>query len=77
LTLNAGTSEEITERFLEKIEKAVWDVNNEIKGDGEYNIVVNVERQLGPKEHEGSLNIILVSSEKRSMNSVDLAYKFR
>lgn len=78
LTLNAGTSEEITEQFLEKIEKAVWEVNKEIKGDGgENNIVVNVERQLGPKEHEGSLNVILVSSEKRTMNSVDLASEFR
>lgn len=79
LSMPAGTRESITNERLERIENAIWKVNEEYKAKNEdgMGIVTNVERKIGPTSHEGSLNAILVGSENRTMSSMELAAKFR
>jgi multidrug efflux pump subunit AcrB len=75
LSLTEGTNETITEDVLENIEAAVWKTNKRLKKGND--IIVNIERKLGPKRNEGSLNVVLVSSEFRDYNSVEIASEFR
>ena len=77
LTLPPGTPEEITDSSLQHIEEAAWLVNQDYKQHREDNIVLNVERIIGPNSNEGSLNIHLLPVEQRRLNSIILAGKFR
>ncbi len=79
LSMPAGTREHITNERLERIEKAIWDVNARYKAENEdgLDIVSNVERIVGPKANEGSINAILVGSEQRTLSSMELAALFR
>ena len=79
LSMPAGTREHITNERLERIEKAIWEVNARYKAENEdgLDIVSNVERIVGPKTNEGSINAILVGSEQRTLSSMELAALFR
>ncbi len=79
LSMASGTRENIVNTRLEKIEKAIWEVNDEIKNESgnDIDIVKKIERKVGPKSHEGSINAILVGSELRTISSMDLASRFR
>lgn len=79
LSMASGTREAITNERLEKIEKAIWKVNEEIKQESgtDVDVVKNLERKVGPLSHEGSINAKLVGSELRSISSMELASRFR
>lgn len=79
LSMPAGTLEHITLQQLENIEQAIWEVNDELKNEAgqDKDIVTKIERKIGPKSHEGSINAILVGSEERNISSIDLAQRFR
>jgi len=71
LSMPSGTREHITEKWITHIEKAVWEVNDEYKSkreDGK-DIVLGVEKKLGPAINEASLNIILLDGETRQLQS--------
>jgi len=71
LSMPAGTRETITEEKLDKIEAAIWVVNQDIKTKRKdsANVILYAEKQIGPNTNEGKLNIILLSSEERMMPS--------
>lgn len=79
LSMPAGTLEHLTLEKLEDIEKAIFEVNEDLKKEAGNNtdIVTKIERKIGPKSHEGSINAILVGSEERNISSIDLAQRFR
>ena len=79
LSMASGTRETITNTRLEKIEAAIWEVNEEIKKESgsDVSIIKNLERKIGPLSHEGSINAKLVGSELRSISSMELAARFR
>jgi multidrug efflux pump subunit AcrB len=79
LSMPAGTREAITNERLEKIEAAIWRVNDAIKKEtgNDLSIVANIERKVGPGSHEGSISAILVGSEQRTTSSMELADRFR
>ncbi|MFT4827188.1 MAG: multidrug efflux pump subunit AcrB, partial [Paracoccaceae bacterium] len=79
LSMASGTRETITNGRLEKIEAAIWEVNEEIKKESgsDIGIVKNLERKVGPLSHEGSINAKLVGSELRTVSSMEMAARFR
>ena len=68
LQMPAGTSVDITERWLAHIEKAAWEVNEEMTekymSDGT-SIVENIQKIVGPTNNVGKLNILLIDIEDR------------
>lgn len=79
LSMPAGTREHITNERLEKIESAIWQVNEEYKkNDPEgRDVVLTVERKIGPGTNEGEIKAILSGSEIRTKSSMELASLFR
>lgn len=79
LLMPSGTREYITEERLMHLEEAAWNINNKIKAGREdkKDVILHVERELGPGTHEGKLNIILLSSEERQMASFNIINAIR
>ncbi len=79
LSLPLGTDESITEDYLEKMEDAVWQVNEHYtqQREDERPVVNYVERVLGPNSDEGYLNIYLMEGDNRNIKSFDIASKIR
>ncbi|MCH2044459.1 MAG: efflux RND transporter permease subunit [Saprospiraceae bacterium] len=71
LRLPSGTTEQITNDKLERIERAVWDANDKLSAartDGQQ-VVKSISRTLGPTTNEGYLKVILLNGEQRGMES--------
>lgn len=79
LVLPAGTREDITEHWLNHIEKSVNRVNEKLRSQREDNkdVIVNVEKKIGPKSNEGSLNVILLDGEEREIEDIVIANELR
>lgn len=71
LKMPAGTRKEITAQYLNKIRLAAKEVNDSLRDvvPGRKDAIKLVEETLGPTANQGSLNIILLSSEKREISS--------
>lgn len=79
LSLPAGTREQFTEKWLDHIEKAAREVNEELKSkreDGK-DVVIAVEKKVGPNTYEGNLNVILLDGETRNMQDYLIANMIR
>ncbi len=85
ISLTVGRQEADTERVLERIEAAAWEVAaelNEERTDGE-EVVVGIVRQMGSNSlgesgsHVGNLNILLLDGETRDMDSFHIANRIR
>lgn len=79
LKMPAGTREKITQDWLEHIEKAVWEVNQDIKakrGDGVEEIK-SVQITLGPTPYQGTVGVNLIDGESRTNISFDIANAIR
>jgi len=75
LKMPAGTNESITDEWLDKIQTAAWEVNEEYKKDREDNldIITHIEKKIGPSTADGSLNIIMLEGEVRNIVSFEIA----
>ncbi len=71
LKMPAGSNEKITEAWIDKIEAAAWEVNEEFKAKREdgLDVITHIEKKIGPSTSDGSLNIILLEGETRDMVS--------
>ncbi|MCP4547243.1 MAG: efflux RND transporter permease subunit [bacterium] len=85
LSLKAGSQEADTQAMLERIEKAVWRVNEEMRGeraDGA-DVVTGIIREIGSNRtgdsgsHAGNLNIQLLDGEARDMDSYLISARIR
>ncbi len=77
--LPAGTTEDVTTNYLERIERATFEVNEEMsegRADGE-KIITGVIRNIGPGTNEGNLNIILFDGERRGVESFKISNAIR
>ncbi|MCR9289650.1 MAG: efflux RND transporter permease subunit [Bacteroidetes bacterium] len=68
LTMPAGTPEEVTTGWLSKIEDAAQRANDKLTKD--YIVegkqaILKIQKNIGPRTHQGQLNIILLDSEQR------------
>ncbi|MHA7128619.1 efflux RND transporter permease subunit [Algoriphagus namhaensis] len=79
IELPLGTDERIVREKLDRIEAAVWEVNEEYSSEREDGLqVVNfVEKVVGPKSNEGYLNIYMLEGDKRDILSYVVAGKIR
>ncbi len=75
LRMPAGTNEKITEAWIDKIQDAAWKVNAMYKAKraDSLDIIEHIEKKIGPTTADGSLNIILLSGEKRNVVSFEIA----
>lgn len=79
LRMPAGTRESLTQQWLNHIEKAVWEVNEEIKKtrpDGQ-DVVLIVNNNLGPSTYQGNISVNLLDGEARQMPSLDISNAIR
>jgi len=68
LKLAAGTREDQTLDILNRIEKAIVDVNEELSEsifDNEYQVVENIRKNVGPSTYQGTMNVQLLDGETR------------
>jgi multidrug efflux pump subunit AcrB len=73
LKMPAGFNENQTENVLSFIEKCAWEVNDSlINTASDKKVIVNIEKKFGPQANEGMLNIILLTSEKRSLLNFEI-----
>jgi multidrug efflux pump subunit AcrB len=74
LNMPQGTSETITTEVIERIEKAVWVVNDEFtaKQSGNLQVVENVIRNIGPGTSNATLQVNLLPGEARDFPSDDI-----
>lgn len=69
LKMPAGTTEETTKSYLDRIEQGIWKVNEELKTerpDGK-DVILIVNQNLGPSTYEGSILIGMLDSETRQL----------
>ncbi|MCI4671191.1 MAG: efflux RND transporter permease subunit [Bacteroidia bacterium] len=67
LQMPAGTPEVITKQYLDRIEKGIWAVNEELKGeraDGE-DVILIVNQSLQSNSYTASILVRLMDSEQR------------
>jgi len=85
LSLVAGRQEEDTNRVLERIEKACWQVNQDLKEerpDGR-DVILGIMREIGSNDfnetgsHTGKLTLQLLDGEMREMDSYLIANRIR
>ena len=85
LSLVAGRQEDDTNRVLERIEKACWEVNEELKvkrPDGR-DVILGIMREIGRNDfnetgsHAGKLTLQLLDGEVRDMDSYLIANRIR
>ena len=71
LKLPAGTTEDVTNNILERIEKAAWEVNKKLQAEREdgKEVILSIARSLSANSNEGSLFISLLDGETRNMPS--------
>lgn len=79
LKLPAGTTENITTEILERIEKATWELNEELskKRDDTMQVVLSVARSISNSPSEGSVFISLLDGEARNLLSSDMSNMLR
>ena len=79
LKMTAGTPDEITEEKLNQIEKAVWKANEELKAarKDKKDVVVNIQKSIGPGTEDGVLSVNLLKGEERDMDSFIIANLIR
>lgn len=69
LNMPAGTREQSTQEWLDHIEKAAWEVNrkmsDDVFGEDEREVIVKVEKYIGPTPYQGKVNITLLDGETR------------
>ncbi|MCW5900406.1 MAG: efflux RND transporter permease subunit [Flavobacteriales bacterium] len=71
LEMVAGTREHIVNAELDRIEALAWAVNKELSAQREdsLQLVLRIQRTLGPRPEQGFLNIVLLDGERRNMRS--------
>lgn len=81
ITLNmpAGTPEEVTLEYLNRIELAAIEVNEHLKEGREdsLDVIVEIDKRVGPQPFSGRLNLILQDAELRGIQSFVVANMVR
>ena len=79
LKMASGTREYITKEALDRIENAAWEVNEELKAQREdgLDMVLAVDKRIGPTTYDGSINIQLLDGETRNMRVLDITSMIR
>lgn len=79
LKMPQGTSETMTDSLITLIENATWEANEELseKQTGNFPVIENSVRRLGPGSSNASLTLNLLPGEKRDMRSSEISNAIR
>lgn len=79
LALKSGTRAEITKEKIDRIEKVVWEVNEEFNArrDDTLQTIIAIDKRIGPQSHVAMLNIQLLDGENRGVQSTDITSRIR
>lgn len=79
LELEPGTNDTITERYLSRIEEAVWQVSRQYAETDPENrqLVTDVEKNIGPNTHMGNLVVYLLDPELRTIKGTEASARIR
>ena len=79
LSMVSGTREGVTQSELDRMEAVVWDVNEALKSEREdgRDLILAVDKRIGPNAHTGSLRVQLLDGESRNMRSMDISAMIR
>ncbi len=77
--LPAGTTEDVTTKYLDRIERAAFEVNEEMSQErtDSNKVITGIVRNIGPGANEGNLNIILFDGEQRGIESFKISNAIR
>lgn len=73
LEMAAGTNENITEDYINRVNEAVWVYNDSLLGKEGKGVVKTVVKALGPGTHQAVLNVNLTRSEERRLTSAQIS----
>jgi len=79
LEMVTGTRDHLVFAELQRIEKLVWQVNDELSAGREdsLDVVLKVQTIMGPRAEQGKLNIILLDGETRGFKSEEITNRLR
>ncbi len=79
LDMPAGTREETTQYWLDYIEEKALMANEKLSAMNEdtSDVIVNIQKTLGPTTYQGSVNIILLDAERRTLRSSQITNLIR
>ncbi|MFN9327058.1 MAG: efflux RND transporter permease subunit, partial [Flavobacteriales bacterium] len=79
LEMVTGTRDHLVFAELQRIEKLVWQVNDELSTGREdsLDVVLKVQTIMGPRAEQGKLNIILLDGETRGFKSEEITNRLR
>ena len=79
LTMQSGTRDHITKQALDRIEEVIWEVNEELSAgrSDSLQMVLAVDKRVGPTMHNGVINVQLLDGENRNMRSTDISSMVR
>ena len=79
LSMVSGTREGVTQGELDRIEDIIWEVNAELSAqrDDSLDMILAVDKRIGPNAHTGTLNVQLLDGERRNMRSLDISAMVR
>lgn len=79
LKMDAGTRAHLTKEALDQIEDAVWRVNKDMSAGREdsLQLVLAVDKNLGPSTYDGSLRVQLLDGETRGVRVLEVTQKIR
>ncbi|MGB0422685.1 MAG: efflux RND transporter permease subunit [Flavobacteriales bacterium] len=75
----AGTRAFITEDVIDKIEIAAWEISQELSEErtDSNQVVLAIDKSVGPTTYDASLNISLLDGEARGMSVLEITQKIR
>lgn len=79
LNMQAGTRDALTRTELDRMERVIWEVNEELSAqrDDSLDMIVAVDKRIGPAMHNGLLNVQLLDGERRGMQSTEISALIR
>jgi multidrug efflux pump subunit AcrB len=79
LEMPPGTRENVTQKWLDHIENAVWETNERLTAQqaSDQDIIQIVSKTLGPNSYTGSMRINLLTAEERGFDSREVTDTIR
>lgn len=79
LNMPAGTREDATQYWLDYIEQRAWSINGSLteRNADSADVIVQIQKSLGPTTYQGKVSIVLLDSERRSIRSAEITNEIR
>lgn len=72
LKMPPGTSEQVTAKWINYVEEKIQGLNKDLKNEYGTDVIVGLEKTIGPQTNVATLNLVLLPSEDRHHESSEL-----